>query len=72
MELHFLVDTVHCGGRADVLADGIAVRDAFVPGPWPPREAKGVEIRVGAEAGVIEEIPSASYAAASFEDGEVG
>ena len=72
VEFDLLVDTVCGGGLADVGTNGVAVRNVILLRPWPPREAKGVKIRVGAEAGVPEEVPGAAYASARFEDSVPG
>lgn len=58
-------------GRAvlDVLHNGAAGRDGLRLIPWIPREAKGKEIRVGADSGIAKEIPGAADGVARFQHG---
>ena len=72
MESYFLIDAVLGGGLAHIVANRIAVRYMFLLRPWPPCEAEGVEVGIGADAWVAEEVPCASYAATRLEDGVAG
>ena len=57
---------------ANVIAERFPARDDLLLRPRAPRETKGVEVRVGADARVAEEVPGAADAVARFEDGVRG
>ena len=66
------IDARDRGRLADVGAERLPARDDLLLRPGPPREGEGVEVRVGADAGVAEEVPGAADAVARFEDGVGG
>ena len=70
-ELDFLVDAIHGSRLADVLHDQRALSDGFLLRPWPPWEAEGIEVRVRANTGIIEQVPGATNCVPSLQDGEV-
>ena len=60
LETHFPIDAVLGRGLADVRPDGLARGDELFVHPGPPGKAKGVQVRVRADAGKAEEIPGAA------------
>lgn len=62
------VDSGFGGGFLHILLDGPAVRDGTIARPRTPCESEGVQIRVGADAGVAKEIPGAPDGRSGFED----
>lgn len=68
MKLYITADSVQGSGLRNVLSDGLAIKNGFLPCPWSPGEAEGIKIRVRAEAWVAEEIPSTSNTSSRFND----
>ena len=63
-----LIDLVLFGRLLDVFEDGGPVGDGLLRDPRLEDVTERVHIRVGADAGVAEEIPRAAHPLASFED----
>src|SRR5260370_11224294 len=51
------VDAIVCRGLADIIPDGRSICDRLVRVPWPERKSEGVNIRIGPDARITEEIP---------------
>ena len=68
-EADFLVDAELASRVLDVFEDGGAVGDGLGALPRSERVAERVHVRVGADAGIAEEIPRAADGVAAFEDG---
>lgn len=66
--LDVLVDPGAGSAFGEIRLDGWTVRDGIGAGPEPPGEPKGVEVGIGADAGVFEEIPRSSESVSGFED----
>src|SRR5215510_3574821 len=69
VEPDVLIDAVLTGGLIEVFPDVFAVDDHLGPSPWLPWEAQRVDIAVGSNAGVPEQIPCAAEMRATFQDG---
>ena len=68
VEPDVLVDAVLARGVGHVLPDLVAVGDHLRPRPRFPREAQRVDVAVGANAGIAEQIPRPAEALTSFQD----
>lgn len=68
-EADALVNAEGGGGVADVGQDASAVGDGALFGPGPPGEAEGMQVAVGADARVLEEVPGPAYGLPGLEDG---
>ena len=64
------VDAMLAGGVLDVAADRRAVGDGLWIGPGTEAVAEGVHVRVGADAGVAEQVPGATQGGAPLENGQ--
>ncbi len=62
------VDALGRGALLEVLDNQAALGDGVVKRPGPPREAKCVQVRVGAHAGVAHQVPGAAHGLAPLED----
>src|SRR6266404_1662793 len=63
-----LIDSVLCRRLADVVQDLRPLGDRLRLGPWLERIAHREHVRVGADAGIAEQIPGAADALAALED----
>src|SRR6202043_1575003 len=70
MKADLLVDAVVGGGLADIVQDPRPVGDRLRLGPWLERIAEREHVRVGADAGITEQVPGAADAVAALEDHE--
>ena len=68
-EVDALGDPVVVGGGPHVVADLLPRGDRRRPAPRPEREAQGVHVGVGADAGVAEQVPRAADRVARLEHG---
>jgi hypothetical protein len=65
-------DAVFVRRVLDVLANGFAICNRFVIDPWFKGIAQRVHVGVGANAGVLEQIPGAAYGFAGFQNAPTG
>src|ERR1700722_8157208 len=63
-----LVDAVVGRGLADVVQNPRPVGDRLGLGPWLERIAEREHVRVGADAGIAEQVPGAADAVAALEN----
>src|SRR4051794_35520701 len=68
VEANFLIDTVFGGGLAHVVQDPRPVGDRLWLGPWLERITQREHVAVGADAGISEQIPGATYTVASLQE----
>lgn len=66
-ELDLSVNAVGCGGVLDVVRNRLTVGDSLLLTPRLPRKTESVQVRIRADAGVLEEIPCAAYGVSCFE-----
>src|SRR5216684_7189810 len=65
---NLVVDAVLDSRLADIVQDPRPVGDRLRLGPWLERIAEREHVRVGADAGIAEQIPGAADAVAALED----
>src|SRR5471030_2896116 len=70
MKADLPVDAIVGGGLADIVQDPRPVRDRLGLGPWLERITQREHVRVGADAGIAEQIPGAADGLATLQDGK--